>query len=122
MLKDNVEESEQCFQPVMTVEELQARDFNKYKHFVNEVISNVKDIKHKQVEQKAESGSQDESVEFYDFENLVNLKTYQESLPNLLKKLSEIFENEEIKKLCGESDDNENNEADNDNENEKSSP
>ena len=36
----------------------------------------------------------------------------------MLKKLSEIFENEEIKKLCGESDDNENNGADNDNENE----
>lgn len=47
----------------MTVEELEARDFNKYKHFVNEVISNVKDIKNKYVEQKAE-GDKEDSVEF----------------------------------------------------------
>lgn len=39
------------------------------------MISNVKDIKNKYVEQKASSGDNDDSVEFYDFENLINLKT-----------------------------------------------
>jgi len=44
----------------------------------------------------------EDSFECYDIENLVNLRSYHESLPNLLRKLSEIFENEEIRKLCGD--------------------
>jgi len=39
-------------------------DFNKYKHFINEVVSNSRDIHNKYVEQKSLTGNNDDSVEF----------------------------------------------------------
>lgn len=39
-------------------------DYNKHKHFVNEVVSNCRDIHNKFIEQKAFEGTNDDSVEF----------------------------------------------------------
>jgi len=47
MMKDNVTESEYCFQSIKTQQELEHMDYNKYKHFVNEIVSNTKDIHNK---------------------------------------------------------------------------
>jgi len=66
----------------------------------------------------------DLSFEAYDITSLKTLKGYFATLPNLLDRLNDIFENEEIKKLVNDYEDmdyrneNENeNENENDNEN-----
>jgi hypothetical protein len=60
----------------------------------------------------------DLSFEAYDMTSLKTLKGYFATLPNLLDRLNDIFENEEIKKLVNDYEDMDyRNENENDNEN-----